>query len=242
VRDRSDVDVPPRWVVVRPSCHRSHWVVCASVAGLGADPEVIVQETVLPGHWIRVPAGLHDGALAGPGAFLIGGGFLWPSCEVLKCPFRSIGCCQLRPYLGLHQSGGSPNCCRFTRRSWWVTVGLGGLLSSCIHMAAFESSLRPRELLVGWKTRVPQVVSGIPSNQEARSRGVTWGEGAPCMNKAVSTFRRSMVFILGVHRELVELLVMLLRGVVLDMLYGDCPIDNRHTSISFDLMSQVVAH
>jgi len=28
---------------------------------------------------------------------------------------------------------------------------------------------------------------------------------------------------------------------VLDMLYGDCPIDNQHTSISFDLMSRVVA-
>jgi len=53
---------------------------------------------------------------------------------------------------------------------------------------------------------------------------------------------RVMLFILGARRELLELLVMLLRGVVLDMLYGDCPIDNQHTSISFDLMSWVVVH
>ena len=80
-----------------------------------------------------------------------------------------------------------------------------------------DSSSRLRVLVVGWKGGVPQVVSGIPLNQEVRSLGVMWGEGAPCMSEAVATSRRAMLFILGACGELLELLVMLLRGVVLDM-------------------------
>jgi len=82
VRDRSDVDVSPGWIVVGPSCHGSCGVVSAASVGSYLGSEVIEGELVFSRHWVGVPAGAHDGALVGSGVFLVGRGFLWPRHEV----------------------------------------------------------------------------------------------------------------------------------------------------------------
>jgi len=78
VRDRPDVDVSPRGVVVRPSCHRSRRVIGVASAGSYICLEVVVGEAFHSRCWVGVPAGSHDGALIGSGVFLVGWGFLGP--------------------------------------------------------------------------------------------------------------------------------------------------------------------
>jgi len=87
VCDRPDVDVPPRWIVVRPSCHGPSWVIGTASAGSYLRPEVVEGESIISASWVGVPTGAHDGALVGSGVFLVGGGFLWPRREVFQGPF-----------------------------------------------------------------------------------------------------------------------------------------------------------